>query len=196
MKAQWWATAAIAVVAAAAGYLVARALGVSGAAVPGPEYLQPSPPAAVAPQDLVGQPRPGFVLQDGAGNPVSAAEFDGETVLLNFWASWCAPCVEEMPMLSRLQAEYAGRGLRVVGVAIDQPARAREFAESLDLGYLLLYGETEAALVGRRYGNDGGMLPYTVLLDTGGIVRWARLGAVTRDELEARLEPLLPARNG
>lgn len=104
-------------------------------------------------------------------------------------------------MLSRLQRDYAGRGLRVVGVTVDDTVRARTFAEGLGLDYPILFGPGsfeaglsgagEAMLVGRRYGNASGMLPYSVLIDAAGIVRWTHLGAVTREQLETRLAELL-----
>jgi thiol-disulfide isomerase/thioredoxin len=110
--------------------------------------------------------------------------------LLNFWATWCAPCVEEMPMLSRLQRDYSGRGLRVVGITVDDPVRARAFAQDLGLDYPLLFGTGEAMLVGRRYGNASGMLPFSVLIDAAGVVRWTHLGAIRREQLETQLAEL------
>lgn len=175
--------ALVAVLAAGGGYFVAMRLGeLPSAALPGEDVT--------APAALVGQPRPDFSLADAAGNPVAAADFDGEAVLLNFWATWCAPCVEEMPMLSRLHDDFAGRGLQVVGIAVDEPARARSFADGLGLDYPLLYGQGEAMLVGRRYGNASGMLPYSVLIDAGGVVRWTHLGAVSREQLERQIAAL------
>jgi peroxiredoxin len=177
--------ALVAVLAAGGGYFFAMRLGEQpAAALPGEDAAAPAPAA------LVGQRRPDFSLADAAGNTVAAADFDGEPVLLNFWATWCAPCVEEMPMLSRLHGDFAGRGLQVVGIAVDEPARARSFADGLGLDYPLLYGQGEAMLVGRRYGNASGMLPYSVLIDAGGIVRWAHLGAVSREQLEIQIAAL------
>jgi peroxiredoxin len=98
-------------------------------------------------------------------------------------------------MLSRLQRENSGQGLRVVGITVDDPGRARPFAEGLGLDYPVLFGAGrsgagEAMLVGRRYGNASGMLPYSVLIDATGIVRWTHVGAVSRDQLETRLAEL------
>jgi peroxiredoxin len=195
--------ALVALLAAGGGYLVAMRLGEppSPAALPAAAPITPpvttpvSTRAVPAPETLVGQRRPDFSLADATGSPVAAADFDGHVLLLNFWATWCAPCVEEMPMLSSLQRDYAGRGLRVVGVTVDDPDRARAFAEGLGLDYPALFGAGpsgagEAMLVGRRYGNASGMLPYSVLIDAAGIVRWTHLGAVSREQLEAQLAEL------
>jgi peroxiredoxin len=182
---QFFLVALVALLAAAGGYFVAMRLAERPAAV-----LPGASTAAPAAASLVGQRRPDFTLADAAGNAAAAADFDGQIVLLNFWATWCAPCVEEMPMLARLHDDLAGRGLQVVGIAVDEPARARSFADDLGLDYPLLFGQGEAMLVGRRYGNASGMLPYSVLIDAGGIVRWTHLGAVTREQLERQIAAL------
>jgi len=176
--------AAIAVLAAAGGYFAAMKL------APRPAPVAATPTAPAAPQELVGQRRPDFSHRDPAGRAWSADTFDGRPLLLNFWATWCAPCVEEMPMLSALQRDRAVSGLQVVGIALDEAARAAEFAAGLDLAYPVLVGETDVVLTGRRYGNRSGMLPFTVLVDAGGIVRWVHLGALDRAEVEARLAAL------
>ena len=93
-------------------------------------------------------------------------------------------------MLSRLQRDYAGQRLQVVGIAVDDAVRARSFADGLGLDYPLLFGTGESMLVGRRYGNASGMLPYSVLIDAAGIVRWTHLGAVSREELDRRIAEL------
>jgi thiol-disulfide isomerase/thioredoxin len=116
--------------------------------------------------------------------------FDGQVLLVNFWATWCAPCVEEMPMLSQFQRDYAGQGVVVVGIALDDPRRAQEFARELEVDYPLLFGLADAMVVGRSYGNRTGMLPYSVLVDAAGVIRWARLGILDRGELEAQLSAL------
>lgn len=187
---QFLIIALVAVLAAAGGYFFAMRL-VEWPAAPLPGDSTAPPSAA----SLVGQRRPDFTLADAAGNAAAAADFDGQIVLLNFWATWCAPCVEEMPMLARLHSDFAGRGLQVVGIAVDEPARAQSFADDLGLDYPVLFGAGlsgagEAMLVGRRYGNASGMLPYSVLIDAGGIVRWTHLGAVTREQLEHQIAAL------
>ena len=186
--------AAVAVLAAGGGYFAARLVS------PPPDHrsLQPSAPLATdqgpAATEMLGQRRPDFVLADAAGRTVTADAFDGQVVLVNFWATWCTPCVEEMPMLSQLQQDHAGQGVTVVGIAVDEPERAREFARSLQLDYTVLFGLPEAMLAGRRYGNGSGMLPYSVLVDRAGVIRWTRLGAVQRGQLEDQLRSLRPER--
>jgi peroxiredoxin len=184
---QWIILVAVAAAAAGAGYLLSRALDSGLEDEPGEFAASQAAPSA---KDLKGQPRPDFTLRDASGAPVSVSDFDGKILLVNFWASWCKPCVEEMPLLSDLQRDHGADALQVIGIALDDPQRAQAFAEDLELHYPLLFGLADAARVGRRYGNREGVLPYSVLIDTAGIVRWTHLGALTRDDLEARLAEL------
>ena len=133
--------------------------------------------------EMLGQRRPDFTLSGSGGAPVSASDFDGVVWLINFWATWCTPCIEEMPMLSLLQEEYAEKGVKFVGIAVDDEVRAREFAAAMALSYPVLLGQVEAAVTGRRYGNSSGMLPFSVLIDADGIIQWTRLGALNREDL-------------
>ena len=141
--------------------------------------------------DLVGQPRPPWTLGAADGRRVSAHEFDGDVVLLNFWATWCAPCRAEMPMLVEVQRDYADRGFEVIGIALDDVQQARDFADELGVDYTILVGGADVMAAGVAYGNAAGMLPYSVLIDRDGIVRWTVLGELHRDDLAQRLEPLL-----
>jgi peroxiredoxin len=174
----------VAVAAAGVGYIAAMLV----------DRAEPEPAATSqalpGPEDLLGQRRPDFSLVDTNGRPVRAADFDGQVWLLNFWATWCAPCVEEMPMLSRLHGQRGGAGLTVVGIALDEPQRASAFAAELGVEYPVLVGFTDTVQIGRRYGNRGGMLPYSVLIDTDGTVRWTHLGALDRDRLLAQAASL------
>jgi thiol-disulfide isomerase/thioredoxin len=190
MKTQSVALGLIAVAAAAAGFLLATLLNPatepSGGLPVGAAHLE-YPDS----DDLVGRPRPDFTHYDSSGAEVSADDFEGQVLLINFWASWCKPCVEEMPMLSRLATRLRPQGLAVIGIALDDPGRAIEFAESLDLSYPVLVGQTDVVLTGRRYGNRTGMLPFSALVDAGGIVRWLHLGALDAVELESRIVEIL-----
>jgi peroxiredoxin len=181
--------AAVAIMAASGGYFMAMIL--SPESVPQDFPIAAEVLAVDQLEDLLGQLRPDFELGDMNGATVSVAEFDGKIMLLNFWATWCKPCIEEMPMLTRLQHDYAGHGVQVVGIALDDARKAREFATGLAINYPILVGSIDTVLVGRRYGNRSGMLPYSVLVDADGIVRWAYLGALDKEELEAQIKALL-----
>jgi len=122
---------------------------------------------------------------------VSASDFDGSVVLVNFWATWCKPCREEMPMLVELHAEFGDADLQVVGIALDDVQQARDFAAELGVNYPILVGSTDVMAVVRLYGNLSGVLPYSVLIDRAGTIRWAHLGVLEKTDLAGRIRELL-----
>ena len=125
-------------------------------------------------------PAPPEAFTDLAGNPVRLADFQGRVVVLNFWATWCAPCIREMPSLDRLQAALGDRGLSVVAVSIDRAGIKviRPFAERLGLAHLGLYHDPQGALF-RAFGVAG--LPATFLIDRNGGILGAYPGAAEWD---------------
>jgi len=144
-----------------------------------------------SPQEVMGEPRPTFALPDLDGDERSIASFEGKVVLLNFWATWCPPCVEEMPVLDRLAREYGDQGLRVVGVALDDASAVRDFAETHDIDYPLLIGGREAYSLVRAYGNARTTLPHTVIIDRDGVVRRVHQGALEASEATELVRPFL-----
>ena len=137
--------------------------------------------------DLGGSYRPDFRLGSSTGAFVTPADFEGKTLLINFWATWCAPCVKEMPMLMDLQSKYAAAGLQVIGIALDDVKSARDFAEKLGISYPILVGSTDVMETNSAYGNATGMLPYSVLVDSDGIIRWQYSGEIQRDTITTLL---------
>lgn len=131
------------------------------------------------------------MLGSSSGEQVSASSFDGSVTLVNFWATWCKPCREEMPMLVGLYKAYSQSGFQVVGVAIDDVKQARDFAAGLGVNYPILVGSTDVMVMARSYGNLSGVLPYSVLIGRDGIVRWTHLGGLKEKELVRRIEELL-----
>ncbi len=130
-------------------------------------------------------PAPLEAFTDLAGNPVRLADFEGRVVLLNFWATWCAPCVREMPSLDRLQALLGDRGLRVVAVSIDRGGAEaiRPFAKRLGLAHLGLYHDPKGTLF-RAFGVTG--LPASFLIDRNGGIVGAYAGPAEWDDPEPR----------
>lgn len=133
-------------------------------------------------------------FQDLAGATRRLSEWNGRILLLNFWATWCAPCREEIPMLMELRAEYSQFGVEVVGIAIDMASKVSDYVRQMRIDYPILVADAGGLDLMRSLGNTAGGLPYTVLLDRQGNPVRRKLGALRRDELLAMLKPLLARR--
>jgi peroxiredoxin len=131
------------------------------------------------------------VFPDLKGQPRKLMEWKGTVAVCNFWATWCAPCREEIPMLVRWREEHHNEGAEVVGIGIDTVAKIGEFARKYEITYPLLVGDMRALDVMRELGNTAGALPYTVVLDRAGAVAHRKLGTITSLELDEVLANLL-----
>ncbi len=134
--------------------------------------------------------RPDFTLPTLAGDQRSIREWDGEIIVLNFWATWCAPCRREIPLLNALQSEYADQGVQFVGLAIDDPEPIRRFIQDVPIEYPNVYGMQNALDVAAAYGNSRGTLPYTVIIDRDGNIAERLSGEVHREDIVPIIEDL------
>jgi thiol-disulfide isomerase/thioredoxin len=123
---------------------------------------------------------------DTEGRPQSLGQFQGKLVVLNFWATWCGPCREEMPAFSRIQARWKNRGVQVVGVSAEDAAKVARFGRELSIAYPLWVGDAASELT-RRLGNSSGVLPHSVILDPSGRVLDQKVGPYSEAELDAKL---------
>ena len=151
---------------------------------------RPAPPQPGMAGAAVGDPRPEFRHGGLDGQWVQASDFDGQLLLVNFWATWCAPCRREMPVLQAVSEAHPGE-LTVVGLAIDEVDAVRQFVSDLEIRYPIAVGNADVMATQRAWGNSAGALPYTVLVDRQGIIRWQHLGEVTAAELDAVVSGLL-----
>jgi thiol-disulfide isomerase/thioredoxin len=133
----------------------------------------------------------GARLPDLDGTPQSVSQWRGKVVVVNFWATWCAPCREEIPMLVRLQEKYAARGLQLVGIAIDQPDKVRPYAAEMRMNFPILIGSADGIELTRQLGNKAGVLPYSVVLGRDGKIASREVGALKEPRIEALLLSLL-----
>ena len=142
----------------------------------------PTTPARVSPSALFAA-----TFADTAGAPGSLGRYQGKIVVLNFWATWCAPCREEMPAFKRLQDRWGSRGVQFVGITNEEPQRVERFGRDLGINYPLWVGGEEVGELARRLGNGLGVLPFTVLIDRQGNILEARVGPYSESMLESRL---------
>ena len=133
----------------------------------------------------VDQPLWALTLDAPGGEPVALDRFRGKPLLVNFWATWCPPCVEELPLLNRFYSENAAKSWQVLGIAIDQPSAVRKFLQKMPLDFPVVMGGLEGTEISRSMGNLGGSLPFTAVLDGGGKVVHRKIGALGADELQA-----------
>jgi thiol-disulfide isomerase/thioredoxin len=139
----------------------------------------------------VGSLRPDFLLASNLGEMVSADAFAGKTILINFWATWCGPCREEMPMLMDLQSKHADKGLQIVGIALDDANAVKNFVQTYGISYPILVGESDVFETSEAYGNSEGVLPFSVLIDKDGIIRWQYAGKIKHKDINDLLSNLL-----
>lgn len=128
---------------------------------------------------------------DLQGRPRTLSEWKGTVLVVNFWATWCAPCLEEIPMLMAARKSYASFGVEIVGIGIDLTSKIREFSLKLAIDYPILVAETDALELMRKLGNASAGLPYTVFLDRNAIPVERKLGALKQPELERILGALV-----
>jgi peroxiredoxin len=130
-------------------------------------------------------------LPDAAGKEQSMGQWRGKVVVVNFWATWCAPCREEMPEFVRAQTEFGARGLQFVGIAVDQADKVDQFAKELGLNYPTLIGGYGAVELSKTLGNRVAALPFTIIVDRQGRVAHTQLGPLKPDQLRAIVGKLL-----
>jgi len=126
-------------------------------------------------------------------NGVSQAlsQYKGKIIVLNFWATWCSPCREEMPELSQLYEEYKSKNVVVLGVAVDELALVKEFSQATPVSYPLFAAENDGMNLTANLGNDKGILPYTVIIKPDGSVVKTFFGRINKALILASLKPLL-----
>lgn len=143
----------------------------------------PPTPAGLAVAER-GEPVPAFALAGLDGESVELPRtYAGRPLLINVWASWCGPCIEEMPELQRFHAEQGRDGVQVIGIALDDEAAVREFLKKTPVAYPLFLDAAGPADAGVRLGNPKGVLPYSVLVSADGRLLKQRIGPFDHGEI-------------
>mgnify|MGYP001547865850 CR=1 FL=1 len=131
-------------------------------------------------------------MPDLSGAHHAIKEWNGKVLAVNFWATWCGPCKEEIPSFNAMQKQYGPRGMQFIGVALDDAESVRAYLKSTPIGYpVLVGGEDEAMKLATRYGDDKGVVPYTVFIDREGKIAFLQYGAISPDLAREIIESLL-----
>ena len=117
------------------------------------------------------------------GGELALVTLRGKPLLINFWATWCPPCVRELPEIDRFHREFGPRGWQVLGLAIDSPTPVREFLTRVKIGFPTVLAGLEGTELVNRLGNPQGGLPFSVMIDRNGRVLQRKLGETHFDEL-------------
>ena len=132
-----------------------------------------------------------FTLPDLTGVKHNITEWQGNVIVLNFWATWCPPCQKETPLFVDLQEEYGNKGVQFIGVAIDDPEKVVDFVDTYGVNYPMLVGAEDAITIAKQYGNRFGSLPYTVVINRQGKISHIQYGELKRDVAEKTINTLL-----
>lgn len=130
-------------------------------------------------------------LPDPQGNTQALSQWRGKILVINFWATWCEPCREEIPGLQRLREKYVGKNVEVVGIAVDSVVKVRDFAKQFKITYPLVVGGMETIELARSFGNKAGGLPFTIVLDARSAIVLSHLGLIKEQELDQKLADLV-----
>jgi thiol-disulfide isomerase/thioredoxin len=165
-----------------------------GQAVPEGQASAPNPGDALTanaqtpdeswPHPIIPAHLPAFSLSDLTGQPTPIMRWSGKSLVINFWATWCAPCRREIPLLQTLASEWAGRDVAVVGIAVDYRDKVQDFAREFKIDYPLLIGEQDALDVAAKFGMDSPAFPFTVFTDRRGEVVALFVGELHRPQAD------------
>ena len=133
-----------------------------------------------------------FFLQGLDGKTHSLSDWKGKVIMLNFWASWCGPCQIEIPEFVQYQNEYAGRGLQIIGIGVDEERKLRNVKRSLGINFpVLILDPMASGMFMAKWGNRSGIIPYTLVINNEGRIKYIHRGQMGQAEFNEYVLPLL-----
>jgi thiol-disulfide isomerase/thioredoxin len=196
--------ALIVVVAAGAGFFAYRAQtpppgGLTAVESTSPEAAVPDDgapaPAALPKKKAVPDVLPAITLEDLEGRPTSLSSFANRPLMVNFWATWCAPCRREIPLLNKIRAERKTQNAEIVGIAVDFKDDVRKFVTETPIGYPLLVGEEDGLAATEAFGMGLGF-PFSVFVDSQNRILTVKVGELHEDEANFAFDRLLDIDKG
>jgi thiol-disulfide isomerase/thioredoxin len=164
-------------------------------------YRQQPPAPVAAPTPEVDSAQlaatlPGFQLADRAGQLKSLQDWPNQALIVNFWATWCAPCRREIPLLQQLQRDHGAEGFQVIGIAVDFRDKVLAYADEMKIEYPLLIGEQEALDAAAAFGVEAVGFPFTVFSDRQGRIVTAHMGELTAAQASLILDAVRQVDSG
>jgi len=197
MKASLYA--AVAVIAATAGFLIYRHLAaptlVDGQ-VAGPVATTRATAPAAEESSALPQMLPDFTLGDLSGTPRSIRSWPGKSMIVNFWATWCAPCRREIPLLRELQKQHGAEGFQIVGVAVDIREDVIKYVKEIGIDYPVLIGEQDGIDAVNTFGQGSIGFPFTVFTDNQGRIVLFHLGEIHKEQADVLLGAVRDVNSG
>jgi len=185
---RWFFALLLALAAGAGAYLASRAwLAPEPATAAGPAAAPPAPASAAAAQTVIPERRPDIELADRDGKLRRLSEWDGRPQIINFWATWCAPCRREIPMLNELSRDPALAGFAMIGIAIDFREDVLAFLGTTPVEYTVLIGEQDGLDAARAFGVESLGLPFTAFVDRAGRIVTLHVGELHREQADVIL---------
>jgi thiol-disulfide isomerase/thioredoxin len=136
-------------------------------------------------------PLPDFNLPDVAGNQHNISEWKGKIRVINFWATWCPPCLKEIPEFIAMQEQYAAKGLQFIGIAIDDQESVKEYLATTKINYPILIGEISGIALAHQLGNSVDAVPFTVIVNQQGQIIHQHRGEFSTEQIMEIIKPLL-----